>query len=643
MIRSRTKVATHIAMGVLLARVPTTPALGQSDTPLANILKGLPENQWKLLPVRAPNIVWETGIAYDPETHWIVRHGGHILGSYAQDNYTDLFDLPNLRFARSRAPWRPQRRCLVDLAYVDSMRRVLTVNGGSAHGSLPQGGPNSSYTGIVQRDPRGPWLYTMPRTWPGDAEATKVHAWPAEGDGDTWEDCRTLGPQQWKRAAHSPICYDPITDTLFGISGNVLNLFSPRKNRVMHLPLPPEMGSRVGHSLGVDPAAGKLVLFGGSKDGGWVWVKSDRAEAYRRMVMNDTWVFDIAKRTWKQAKPGTNPPRGAPLVDHLPAPMVYHPPSGTILMLRQPLDEYEPDNTRWPPAELWSFDATAEEWSRVLLTSPHDQPAFPGHLVYATHEDVLVLWGGGRDGIEGDHVRGALSRELRIIRVRLPGRTPVDLSKMIQQPVEPVRPAGLRASVESERRVVLHWSANSQPDLAGYKVYRARGADIEKEQATCLTATPIQETRFVDDRVDLTDGVLRVYYVTALNRAGRESGPSPLAYTAPDAVTHLDAVMTRGGDGTRRVTLSWRWREDVKVSGFHIYHATRHINGTDTDEFRKLWTRRTDKPVETREYVYVVPAAEPDLQLFYVRAVNILGQEGFYSDIVSPTDPRFRP
>ena len=47
-----------------------------------------PVNRWVLHPARAPNIVWETGIAYDPDTHLIVRHGGHILGSSAQDNYT---------------------------------------------------------------------------------------------------------------------------------------------------------------------------------------------------------------------------------------------------------------------------------------------------------------------------------------------------------------------------------------------------------------------------------------------------------------------------------------------------------------------------------------------------------------------------
>jgi len=68
----------------------------------------MPTNQWVLLPVVAPNIVWETGIAYDPDTRWIARHGGHILDSYAQDNYTDLFDLQRRQWARSRAPLRPQ-------------------------------------------------------------------------------------------------------------------------------------------------------------------------------------------------------------------------------------------------------------------------------------------------------------------------------------------------------------------------------------------------------------------------------------------------------------------------------------------------------------------------------------------------------
>lgn len=604
---------------------------------------GTPTNQWVLLPVVAPNIVWETGIACDPDSRWIVRHGGHILGSYAQDNYTDLFDLQRLQFARSRAPLRPQRRCLVDVAYVDSARRIITVNGGSSHGSLPTGGPNDDYTRIIQRDSRGPWLYAPPRTWPVEPDAAHARAWPVDGTGDVWEDCRPAG-QQWKRAAHSPICYDPVTDTLFGIAGNVLNIYAPRQNRVSQLPLPAAMRTRVGYSLGVDPAAGKLVLFGGSKNGGWIWAKGDRAEAYRQSVMNDTWIFDLASRAWRQADPKTKPPRGVPILDHLLAPMVFHPPTGTILMLQQPLDAYEPDNTRWPAAELWSFDARAEEWSRVPLATPRDQPAFPGHLAYASHDDMLVLWGGGRDGVEeGGQVRGALSRQIRTIRVRIPGRTPVDLAPLIKTAPEPWRPSGLAASVETPQRVALRWRTGQESDCAGYKVYRARGAEIEQPQATCLTPKPVADTRFLDSTVDLTDGVLREYYVTAVNRAGLESGPSPLAYTAPDAVTHLDAAMTTGPGGKRTVTLTWRWPENVQVSGFHVYHATNHVNGTGGEEFRKLWTRQPPMPAATRTFVHELPADEPDLQLFYVRAVNILGQEGFHTDIVSPTDKRFRP
>lgn len=602
-----------------------------------------PTNQWVLLPVTAPNIVWETGIAYDPDSRWIVRHGGHTIGSYAQDNYTDLFDLQSLRFARSRAPLRPQRRCLVDVAYVDSARRVVTVNGGSSHGSLPQGAPNGDYTSIVQGDPRGPWLYAPPRKWPAEGAANGGRAWPSDGEGDVWEDCRTIGPQ-WKRAAHSPICYDPVSDTLFGVSGDTLNLFSPRLNRVQQLPLPPAMGARVGHALGIDPAAGKLVLFGGSKDGGWVWARGDRAQNYRQSVMNDTWIFDLATRAWRQAEITTKPPRGAPLVDHLPMPMVYHPPTGTLLMLQSPLDAYEPDNTRWPAAELWSFDARAEEWSRVTLATARDQPAFPGHLAYAAHADALVLWGGGRDGaVEGGGSRGALSRQIRTIRVRIPGRAPVDLAPLIKPAPEPWRPSGLTASVETPQRVTLRWRAGQEPDIAGYKVYRARGAEIAQAKAVCLTGAPVAETRFADSAVDLADGVLRVYYVTAVNRAGIESGPSPLAYTAPDAVTHLDATMATGAAGKRTVTLSWRWPTDVKVAGFHVYHATRHINGTGGAEFRKLWTRRTAAPIAARSYTHELSADEPELQLFYIRAVNVLGQEGFHTDIVSPTDKRFRP
>jgi hypothetical protein len=216
---------------------------------------------------------------------------------------------------------------------------------------------------------------------------------------------------------------------------------------------------------------------------------------------------------------------------------------------------------------------------------------------------------------------------------------------------QPGRPGGLLASVEGAREVRLSWKPDPAADVVGYRVYRARGAEVEEPRGQLLTAKPLGEPRLVDRTLDLSDGVMCSYWVTAVNRAGIESGASPLARTFPDAPRGLvvpEGVGPADGVGNRlNYVVGWNWPDQVKVAGFNVYHATENIDTLLVQggygSFWKLWTKVNEKPVESGEIVFPVSADGPRNHYFYVRAVNVLGQEGFYSDLVSPTDRRFRP
>ncbi len=82
----------------------------------------------------------------------------------------------------------------------------------------------------------------------------------------------------------------------------------------------------------------------------------------------------------------------------------------------------------------------------------------------------------------------------------------------------PAPPALLRLALK-DGTVLLTWSPNEETDLAGYNVYRVAGG-----KALRINTTEVRETSFVDTSPGAVPYVS--YYVTAVDKAGNESGPS---------------------------------------------------------------------------------------------------------------------
>src|SRR5439155_11273892 len=85
----------------------------------------------------------------------------------------------------------------------------------------------------------------------------------------------------------------------------------------------------------------------------------------------------------------------------------------------------------------------------------------------------------------------------------------------------PAAPAGVTA-LHHGNSIHVQWSANSEPDLAGYRVYRAAaaGGPYLVRSVGLLT-----DTQF--DDADVGGGAKRAWYrVTAVDAGGNESAPS---------------------------------------------------------------------------------------------------------------------
>src|SRR6185295_4484132 len=111
-------------------------------------------------------------------------------------------------------------------------------------------------------------------------------------------------------------------------------------------------------------------------------------------------------------------------------------------------------------------------------------------------------------GTEGKQVESLNSNSIQL--------APIDT----YAPAAPDRPSvGV-----SPGKLSIFWVANSEPDLAGYHLYRATDPNLPKDKWTKLTPTLYTKTTFADENVE--GGKTYYYYIVAADAAGNLSPPS---------------------------------------------------------------------------------------------------------------------
>jgi len=186
----------------------------------------------------------------------------------------------------------------------------------------------------------------------------------------------------------------------------------------------------------------------------------------------------------------------------------------------------------------------------------------------------------------------------------------------------PAAPTGLTATA-GEEMVTLNWNNNSEPDLAGYNVYRSlvSGSGYVKINGSLLTSSD-----YVDSDVD---GYVTYYYVvravdTSLNESGNsnQASATPTDTTPPSAPTGLSAT---AGDGM--VTLNWNNNGEGDLDGYNVYRST--TSGSGYVQLNGLLLSSSD---------YVDNSATNGIIYYYVvTAEDTSSNESGYSGEVSAT------
>jgi len=99
-----------------------------------------------------------------------------------------------------------------------------------------------------------------------------------------------------------------------------------------------------------------------------------------------------------------------------------------------------------------------------------------------------------------------------------------NMIEILQVDIYPPAAPDLTTPNPAPGRIALFWTANSEPDVVGYYLYRSTDPNLDKEKWLKLTPQPYTRTTFTDQKVET--GKTYYYYVRAIDSAGNLSPPS---------------------------------------------------------------------------------------------------------------------
>ncbi len=173
------------------------------------------------------------------------------------------------------------------------------------------------------------------------------------------------------------------------------------------------------------------------------------------------------------------------------------------------------------------------------------------------YEDIVARSGWYTYHVKAVSITGVLSGDSNSAVVKVEDRMP------------PSAPAGF-GIIEQTGRLYLQWTANSEPDLAGYHIYWGKS-----DRPLNTAILPKQTVAYAHN---LTDGIdAYEFSIVAEDLNGNRSNPSTASFqfASPSAPLNLKAVVNK-----RDVTLSWNAAPGMNILGYKVYRNGMLLNSS---------------------------------------------------------------
>lgn len=171
----------------------------------------------------------------------------------------------------------------------------------------------------------------------------------------------------------------------------------------------------------------------------------------------------------------------------------------------------------------------------------------------------------------------------------------------------PETPKNVKGTTESGR-ISLSWAANTEKDLAGYRIYRGL-VDDDENNMLLLNVTPQTATTYVDTFPKKAKTKF-IYKVSALDKAFNESPKAVSWLTLPDIVPPVAPVLNVAKINGNEVELQWGAIVSDAILGYDVYR----VFGDKKEKLTQVPTSEitfTDKTL-----------AQKGLYEYYVQAID---------------------
>jgi hypothetical protein len=644
-----------------------------------------PVNSWKFQYKKAAigdvTHPYENGFSWDYKNDIGIVFGGH-LGTYAgqsenavpdiyNTNMTFLFSFTDNKFSRCFPMDRPAKRCGVKSCYDDNLG--LTLIFGGAHHGFFNGylEPNMRLSGLAEEGRRSTTVPYQLAPWGYNGGTGQWHAMrplityapsntsPYYGFSVNYAFAKEFGlvmmmPTQYNRvygySAYSnqwvllpynaaDTAFPPVESyPLVAYDLKHRRLITYFANSASNETWSFDAGSHSWTKLALSANAtasstGWNLPFGSMaydrKNGVHIYLKDDGAE---------TWALDLDSMKWTQCIPSGAPPSAGTMGEGL----TYDPVRNVSIVYAANGDEvwtykYGPGLTDRPEPPSGLQGVTGSNSITLTWNAPTIGPAPSRYNIYRCEwEDNKLTSSSIIPGpyLLADSVTGLTWTDTNTAVIKKSGvfhsyYIASVAGGQVSDPSEPVYtrlcvPQALTATVISKTRVVLRWKPKPETDLAGYNIYRAQGPyprQIAMKSVKLNSAPVTGMTLFEDTTMKIAPDTLAMYTVTAVNLLGKESGLSGFATTAADWPVNLWA------DTTNKI-LTWSPPRNGSITGYRIYESP-------VDTFDEIMDGYVNKlaPIATTTDTFWSYASRNPVGAYKIRAINVLGQEGHFSDV----------